>query len=304
MNINDITSGPATSPADLIDLQESLQPPKPVELPMQPPKPVELPVLWAFRGQSQSYGTLSPSFQRIFGQKRPVGAAQIIERDLIKTFRKHYAKLQLRTSDMPTPQLIDEYYNLRCLSVMQHYGVPTRLLDWTSDFWTAVYFACAGDPAKEAELWWYDRAIFSEQNLMRSDLASLLQPSFSAQQIPPPEPDFLSQRGGRLIAELDPQITPRMRQQFAHHTLSSDVFADHAPLLFDMAQTAQMTQTVQLKSGANSFRRVLIAPGCKEKALRFLEEQKQCNAGTIFPDVEGLGKFLHWHLESLVTTLL
>jgi len=76
MNISDITSGPATSPADLIDLHESL-------VPTDPGQPF---VQWAFRGQSQSYGTLVPSIQRIFRQKRSVGAAEIIERDLIKTF--------------------------------------------------------------------------------------------------------------------------------------------------------------------------------------------------------------------------
>ena len=91
-----------------------------------------------------------------------------------------------------------------------------------------------------------------------------------------------------------------MREQFAHHTLSSDVFTDHGPLLFDLAESAAVAEV-----NANpSFRRVLIAAGCKEKALRFLEEQVDVTAGTIFPDVEGLGKFLHWHLESLLTTLL
>ena len=89
-----------------------------------------------------------------------------------------------------------------------------------------------------------------------------------------------------------------MRQQFAHHTLSSDVFADHVPLLFDLAQRNPGT-------GADGcFHRVLIAAACKEKRLRFLAEHMQVTAGTIFPDVEGLGKFLHWHLESLLTTLL
>ena len=287
MNIDDITSGPVASPADLIDLQESLDQGDAGK------------VWWAFRGQSQSYGTLAPSFQRIFGKKRSVGAAEIIERDLIRTFREHYANLQGKTSDMPTPDLIGDGYDLRCLSVMQHYGVPTRLLDWTSDFWTAVYFACAGDPALEAELWWYHRGIFFGQLNLRPDLQSLRQLSGPGQPLAPREPDLLSQRGGNLIVELDPQITPRMKQQSAHHTLSADVFADHAPLLFDMAQGAQS------ETGPDGFfRRVLIAAGCKEKTLRFLEAQKHLTAGTIFPDVEGLGKFLHWHLESLVTTLL
>jgi hypothetical protein len=113
------------------------------------------------------------------------------------------------------------------------------------------------------------------------------------------EPDLLSKRGSNQIVESDPRITPRMKQQFAHHTLSSDVFSDHAPLLFGLVQNLQPGEAPE-----NFFRRVLITAGCKEKALRFLEEQVQITAGTIFPDVEGLNKFLHWHLESLVTTLL
>ena len=200
---------------------------------------------------------------------------------------------------MPPAASIEGGYDLRCLSVMQHYGVPTRLLDWTGDFWKAVYFACAGDPSKEAELWVYDRQIFQKQLALRPELHSLLRPS-EAGVFLPPEPDLLSQRGGNLIVELDPKISPRMREQFAHHTLSSDVFADHGPFLFDLAESAAVVEV-----NANpSFRRVLIAAGCKEKALRFLEEQVDVTAGTIFPDVEGLGKFLHWHLESLLTTLL
>src|SRR3982751_2411851 len=78
-----MTSGIATSPADLIDLQELLF-----------PLPPEFPVRWAFRGQSQSFGTLVPSFQRVFKAKRSLGAAEIIERDLIGTFRMHYATLK------------------------------------------------------------------------------------------------------------------------------------------------------------------------------------------------------------------
>jgi hypothetical protein len=289
MDINQITFGSVASPADLIDLQESLVSPQANQPSVQ----------WAFRGQSQSFGTLVPSFQRIFGQKRSVGTAQIIERDLIATFRKHYAQIEGRTVDMPHPDSIGSDYDLRCLSVMQHYGVPTRLLDWTCDFWTAVYFACAGDPSKEAELWQYDREIFRGQITSRRDLASLLQPSLMGQPASEPEPKILLQRHDNLIVELDPKITPRMRQQFAHHTLSSDIFADHVPLLFDLAQRTQPG-----KGADGCFRRVLIAAGCKEKTLRFLAEHMQVTAGTIFPDVEGLGKFLHWHLESLLTTLL
>jgi hypothetical protein len=280
MDVSEITSRPVVSPSDLIDLEESLAVP-------DQSQPLSV---WAFRGQPKGFQTLVPSFQRIFTSKKSVGTAEIIERDLIYAFRTHYAKLPDRTQDMPLPDQIAEGFDLRCLSVMQHYGVPTRLLDWTSSLWTAVYFACAGDPGQDAELWLYDRRVFWEQDT-KPELAALRWPA----QQPPREPDLLSRRGSHLIVELDLKLTPRMREQQAHHTVSADVFADHAPLILELAQAS---------ADATCFRRVVISSGCKEKALRFLEEHKGLTASTIFPDVEGLGRFLRWHLDSLVTTLL
>jgi hypothetical protein len=285
MNINDITSGPATSPSDLIDLEESLA----VQEVNQPPP------LWAFRGQPKGFETLVPSFQRIFTSKKSVGTAHIIERDLVDAFRTHYAELPGRAPGMPVPTQIADGFDLRCLSVMQHYGVPTRLLDWTSEFWTAVYFACAGDPSQDAELWFYDRRIFLENLAKQPELETLTVWNPPYPQLPPQEPQLLSQRGGHLIVELDVQLTPRMREQRAHHTFSTDVFADHALLILELAQAA---------GAPTSFRRVVISSGCKEKALRFLDEYKHVKASSLFPDVEGLGKFLRWHLDTLVTTLL
>jgi FRG domain-containing protein len=291
MNINDITSDPATSPSDLIDLEEKLN--------VAPSDPSWAP--WAFRGQPRTFGTLAPSFQREFTSKKSAGTAQIIERTLIEAFRNHYADLQRRTPEMPIPQIIATGYDMRCLSVMQHYGVPTRLLDWTSDFWTAIYFACAGEPSADAELWYYDRRIFLEQERTQPDLASLTSPAPAYPAMPPREPELLARRGSRLIAELDPQLTPRMREQLAHHTVAADVFADHAPLIFELQSANSPPGSI---GAADRFRRIVITRGCKEKALKFLDEQKNKTASSIFPDVEGLGRFLRWHLDTLKTNLL
>ena len=291
MNLDEIPTGTATSPSDLIDLEESL---------ITGPSSLASRARWAFRCQPRTYGTLVPSFQRVFTNKRSVGTAQIIERDLIKAFRSHYAELKERTPDMPLPVTIGEGFDLRCLSVMQHYGVPTRLLDWTSNFWTAIYFGCAADPNTDAELWFYDRRIFEQQIKTEQDLESLTLPQPTYPVLPPREPELLARRGGDLIVELDPQLTPRMRQQTAHHTVGSDVFADHAPLIFELQKLNSYVDS----DGTGLFRRVVIASGCKEKALKFLDEHKGITASSIFPDVEGLGRFLRWHLDSLLTTLL
>lgn len=289
MNVEGITEGPMTSPSDLIDLEEKLMTATP-ELPL---------VQWAFRGQPRTFGTLVPSFQRIFRGKKSARTAGIMERDLIAAFRTHYTELQDRTPLMPGPQQIAEGFEMQCLSVMQHYGVPTRLLDWTVDFWTAVYFACAGDPGEDSELWMYDRSLFIQA--MPSD-PEKAPPIWMLPILPPPPapgmPDFRDPRyplNMQLIGELIPQFSPRMMKQAAHHTVSTDVFSDHATLILELAKTVNIW---------GCFRRVVIANACKEKALRFLEQYKNVTAGTVFPDVEGLGRFLRWHLDSLVTTLL
>jgi hypothetical protein len=286
------TTAPAelASVAELIDLYDSLDKTK----------------RWAFRGQPQAFGTLVPSFQRQFS-RRSLGAAEIIERRLIHAFREHYAELKDRSHDMPRPEQIASGYDLRCLSVMQHYEIPTRLLDWTSNYWIALYFASASDPGVTAELWYYDRALFEVQRMIDPSLMAFIDASGAA----PAEPHFLPLRSKELMAEralhskeliveLDPQLTPRMRQQSAHHTVSTNVFSDHAPLL---AMVEQDTGNIPDGDGP-MLRRVIIDASCKAKALQFLAEHMNITASTIFPDVVGLGRFLRWQFESLRTMLL
>lgn len=246
---------------------------------------------WAFRGQPRDFGTLEPSFQRQFW-RRSVGTAEVIEERLIEAFRAHYRDLRDRGPEMPNPARIESGYDLRCLSVMQHYEIPTRLLDWTSHFWTAVYFACASDPGAQAEIWYYDRRLFDAQRTADLTLASLVDDS----EQPSAEPQFLKSRNG-LFVEVDPQITPRMREQGAHHTVSASVFADHVPLL-------RALENGMPSPDGPGFHRVVLAASCKVAALRFLAENFGITAGTIFPDVVGLSRFLRWQFETLRAMLI
>jgi hypothetical protein len=198
-------------------------------------------------------------------------------------------------SDMPSQSDIESGKDLRCLSVMQHYGVPTRLLDWTTDFWTAVYFACAGDPEHDAELWCYNRDLFRVASESAAREKGLVVSAFKAD----PDPLILRRRDLQLVLEVWQQLTPRMVQQKAHHTVASEVFADHAPLMYDI-----LAQASGKSEYPTEFRRVVIGQRCKDKVLNYLNEHKGISASTIFPDFEGLGRFLRWQLDSLVTTLL
>lgn len=284
MNTEEIAGSKLTSVADLIDLEESLRHQSQTGHMNK----------WAYRGQPQEWGTLVPSFQRQFS-KPSRGAAETIELRLIEAFREHYALLSDRSNDMPAPGSIGPGRDLRCLSVMQHYEIPTRLLDWTSNFWTAVYFACAGDPNANAELWQYDRRMFDKQREDNPLLKSLL--DYENHQVL--EPTILGIRGETQILELDPRLTPRMRKQDAHHTVSTDSFSDHVHLLYE-----QQKLGFPEVAGPRWFLKHTIASPCKPKALQYLAEHKKITASSIFPDVVGLGRFLRWQLESLRTMML
>lgn len=41
-----------------------------------------------------------------------------------------------------------------CMTLMQHYGAPTRLLDWSQSGAIAAYFACVDKRHLDGTIWW------------------------------------------------------------------------------------------------------------------------------------------------------
>lgn len=92
---------------------------------------------YVFRGMDVANWSLETSLQRL--AKKPGTSSRIIERSLIRSFRKY-----------ASAGAFDEKSEWYVLSVAQHNGLPTRVLDWTASPLVAAHFAC-GDAACKNE---------------------------------------------------------------------------------------------------------------------------------------------------------
>ena len=99
-----------------------------------------------FRGHSKVYGELTPG---IFRQKYTNEIYQLfrpeVEFSIIEGFKREAPAL---SSNLPQN---DDHVSW--LFLMQHHGVPTRLLDWTKSVLVGLYFAVAKHNGEDGEIW-------------------------------------------------------------------------------------------------------------------------------------------------------
>jgi hypothetical protein len=122
-----------------------------------------------FRGASRTSYDLRPSLARAVHD--PSGSREILygqEFHAYRSFRKearHFLEPNLYS------ELRDEDHPLLWLTAMQHYGAPTRLLDWTKSPYVALYFASEKDAEHDGVVWFWQTGL-TEQAQNSSDQAA------------------------------------------------------------------------------------------------------------------------------------
>jgi hypothetical protein len=118
-----------------------------------------------FRGHGNASWSLEPGWYRLSSAVRGIGAEYYNEATLLENFR-----LRAPTYLERLPATDWEW-----LFLMQHYGLRTRLLDWTESSLIALYFAIrdnSGDVDAAVWVmnpWWLNRQTFGEYVLFPAD---------------------------------------------------------------------------------------------------------------------------------------
>lgn len=112
---------------------------------------------WLFRGHRTASYVLEPSIEREAHGKRISWVA--LESEMLSEFTVK-ARLHMSHVQLPPPE-----EKLSWLAIMQHYGIPTRLLDFTFSPYVALYFALRGRErfcAAAPEVWAFDQVALDE----------------------------------------------------------------------------------------------------------------------------------------------
>lgn len=266
------------------------------EQPPEPLKPAELfkrfqePPLnndeWLFRGQSYPW-PLKPSIERIVDPARV--RLSRIERQLIRDFQSH--------AHHYIANLPGEQEELEWLALMQDYGAPTRLLDWSRSPYVAAFFALEErpQPGKNPVIWAINRV-----HLLKEAWRTMNDGNPSPPMMPP---GFEKTPGKRRHPFQSPLVRPwqpsKMNQRLTIQQgcfLYSDPRSKSFPRSFEESLRYVLAKTPDKQSRA--LHKLEIDPKGRLELLSELDRMN-INSTSLFPGLDGFARSLRTKAEIL-----
>ena len=99
------------------------------------------------------YGKVSSNLWREYGIDHEHFDIEVIEKELLNAAKKHIGQLpQDYRVDYTASEDTDKANDFEILTDIQHYEGKTNLIDFTTDYFIALFFACDGSPDEEGRV--------------------------------------------------------------------------------------------------------------------------------------------------------
>jgi len=222
-----------------------------------------------FRGQPADRPLLPSLARNASGCRLTARQTLKIEKQALKEF-----KLQGHLY-LPASMITEAKDSMDWWVLMQHHGVPTRLLDWTTSPYVAVYFATVEEPDKPGVVWMVH--VRSITRFMEATYRNYTYPRRTAEL----EKVYLRPNAEPVLYLIELELhTERMTAQQTRFSVSYNVLADHGRII---------ASTLGGRRSQALHRKLIIPKGLKPEFLRRLR-QMNITARTLFPGVDGFGR--------------
>ncbi len=148
-----------------------------------------------------------------------------------------------------------QYSDWIWLSLAQHHGLPTRLLDWTRNPLVATYFAIEEYPKCDAAVYVLKGKAAESVEKFKKDPFKIV----------------------KVYKFIPPQISPRIKAQ-------AGLFTIHPSPEEDFGKTANIDK-ITIKTSSND---------CLARDLRRYLFRYGIHRGALFPDLDGLASHIRW----------
>jgi FRG domain len=233
---------------------------------------------WLSRGLSKCYGGLVPSIDRDGRDKLARQEKLSLERQSIDIFQ---ATARYFATPAEEIALKDDFI---ALCVLRHYGVPTRLLDWSKSPYVAAYFAACDHDKVNGEIWTFNEPLnedigrhqwkkWPETTSDRTGARDKFDPNLTAFTLEEPPNWFIC--GFYNLG------FPRQNAQQGVYTITARFNRDHADAIAD------------LFGDKSQHHRYVISAKFKPGLRRFLREKHGIWQGSLFPDAAGAAGTAH-----------
>lgn len=222
---------------------------------------------YAFRGLATADHGLESKLLRL-GNGDPEHAANV-EDHLLRNFRK-YARTEVREESI-----------WHLLSVAEHHGLPTRLLDWTFSPLVALHFATADFRRTDTDgVVWAVDYVRAHEHLPESLRVQLEGADvFAAEMLPDAD----------SMAAFDDRFDRTFPVFFEPPSLDERIVNQYA--LFSFLPDPTMRMDAWLSANPDAYRRVIV-PGEVKMEIRDKLDQANVTERVLFPGLDGLAAWL------------